>query len=669
MSIASTDASAEWQGFALSARQRACLQAAGYRGPLAVLLQAPQLLPPLPPWSREGPLPRAALVRVRGRIVQVQLGYLPRAGRTVILVCERADQLRFRVRFFRAAYLARRFRVGSWHDFVGRSDARQANLLNHPRWTPCEQGLQTPFPDEAALRLQWDVPAGFSQRSWQALLDACLAQPPADPLGELSTSAWRTALHELHRGSDAERWESARRAVAWREALAMAALLSARRRQAFRPPWPWSDDLHRRILERLPFSLTEGQASALAEIRAGLTAPVADARVLAGDVGSGKTALALAASLAVIAGGGQVVWMVPTAVLAAQHGACVSRCLAGSGTQWAVLTGATPREERARIIAEALAGRLDLLIGTQAVLEPDVQFARLRFVVIDEQQRFGTAQRAALMAKAAPGIADLLLTTATPIPRTLALTVYGDLAITRIAGRPPGQRGATVELRSFAGWSEIGDEIAAASGPCFVVCPRIATRDDGELEPMLSVAEAVRALRRRFPGLVRELTSAVSESEKGEILAQLASGRLRCVVATTVIEVGIDIPVAELVIVLEAQRFGLSSLHQLRGRVGRGERPGRCLLYVRGEARRLAPVLDPAADGLAIAEADLRERGAGELLGLAQHGPWRLRALDLARDLDLLQEAHARVRGGWRAPPALLACYAAGWRTASLAGG
>lgn len=668
MSTASMVARAEWPGAGIGPARAARLRAAGYHGPLDLLLRAPRPLPPPPPWCDAGPWPRGQTLRVRGRVQRVRPGFVPGLGRVLLVDCARSDGLRFRVRFFRAAYLARQFIANEWYDFCGRSDARHDALLNHPSFAHCPQGERSPRPADPPLRLAWDVPEGFSAAAWQALLDACLAAPPPDPLGELDRERWRALLLDLHRPPSAAAWEAARRAVAWREALAIAAQLQARRRTAPRPPWCWDEALHQRILARLPFTLTEGQAAALAEIRAGLTGPLADARLLAGDVGSGKTALALAASLAVIAGRAQVAWLAPTAVLAAQHYRFVARCLADSRVRCALLTGATPRDERRALLAALAEGAMDLVIGTHALLEDEVRFARLGLAVIDEQQRFGTAQRAALVAKAPGGIADLLLTTATPIPRTLALTVYGDLAITRIAGRPPGQRGATVELAPFAGWAALAALVAEAGGPAFVVCPRIAgDGDDGE--GALSVEQAAAALRPALGDGLRVLTGALDEAAKLAALADIAEGRARCLVATTVVEVGIDLPEAELVVVLDAQRFGLASLHQLRGRVGRGQRPGRCLLLTRGDAARLAPLADPGADGLAIAEADLAERGPGELLGLAQHGRWPLLALDLARDLDLLQQAHARLRAGWTPPAALAVCQRRFAEARALAGG
>jgi ATP-dependent DNA helicase RecG len=631
----------------------AALAAAGFAAPQDVLLRAPRPLPPPPAWCDDGPLPRGAPTRVRGRVLQAKTGFLPGRGKLLNVKLERTDGHAFAARFFRAAFLQRRFVPGEWFDIEGRTDGKRADLLNHPSFAHCPQGAQTPRAADTGLRLAWTMPEGFADKAWSQLLDACLARDDlADPLGELGSAAWRAVLHDLHRPPDAAAFEAARRAVAARECLALAWHLRRRRgADVARTPWRWDDGIHARVLARLPFALTPGQEAALAEIRAGLRSGTADARLLAGDVGSGKTALALAASLAVIADGAQAAWLAPTAVLAAQHARFAARCLQDSRVRVGLLTGGTPRDERARLLAEAADGSLHLLIGTHALLEPEVAFARLGLAVIDEQHRFGTAQRAALVAKSPAGTrADLLLATATPIPRTLALTAYGDLAVTRISGRPPGRTAAATTIGPFAGWEALGRVLAAEPGRSFVVCPRIEGDED---EAPLSVDEAAAAARTALGDTsVAVLTGAMREAGKLAALAAFAEGRARCLVATTVVEVGVDVPEATLAVVLDAQRFGLASLHQLRGRVGRGTAPGRCLLLTRGDAARLAP-LTAEPDGLAIAESDLAERGPGELLGLRQHGGFRLLATDLARDLDLLQAAHARVRTGGGMPPGL----------------
>ncbi|MBA2481025.1 MAG: DEAD/DEAH box helicase, partial [Planctomycetes bacterium] len=385
-----------------------------------------------------------------------------------------------------------------------------------------------------------------------------------------------------------------------------------------------------------------------AAISADLRSPAPMCRLLQGDVGSGKTALAFLACLAVVAEGAQAFVLAPTSVLAAQHHAFFAGCLAGSRVRVSLLTGATRAEERAGVLAALAAGDVDILIGTHAVIEEGVHASQLGIAVIDEQHKFGVAQRAALVAKAATGQTyrpDVLLLTATPIPRTLALTAFGDLAVSRIAGRPPGRGAVTTEvarLPTLGGIDSALSSALGADGRAFVVCPR---KEETQEAKAFAAAAVHRHLVACFPGQVALIHGDLSEDDKNRALESFAHGSARILVTTTVVEVGIDVAAATLLLVLDAERFGLAQLHQLRGRIGRGSAPGRCILYHRSEdAPDRLLVLAQSDDGLAIAEADLATRGPGELLGTSQHGAFALRIADLPRDIDLLQDAHESVR-------------------------
>ncbi|MBA3848080.1 MAG: DEAD/DEAH box helicase, partial [Planctomycetes bacterium] len=361
------------------------------------------------------------------------------------------------------------------------------------------------------------------------------------------------------------------------------------------------------------------------------------------------TALALVAALMVIAERAQALFLAPTAVLARQHHAFCARCLAGSRVRIALLTGGTPAGERRTLIDDLAAGRIDLLIGTHALLEEDVRAPALGLAIIDEQHKFGVEQRAALVGKGVPWAhatqPDLLLMTATPIPRTLALTAFGDLAVSRIVGRPPGRGRVTTELRRWATPRDLGrtiDECLEAGGRAFVICP---LREESDKVAAADAATIAAQLTTTLGGRVALLTGALAEVDKMAALDRFQRGEATVLVSTTVVEVGIDVPEATLMAVIDAPRFGLAQLHQLRGRIGRGERAGRCVLYHRtAEDGERLHILATTDDGLAIAEADLAERGPGQLLGTEQHGLPRLRIADLARDLDLLQSAHQRAR-------------------------
>jgi ATP-dependent DNA helicase RecG len=413
--------------------------------------------------------------------------------------------------------------------------------------------------------------------------------------------------------------------------------------------WTWSAEVQRRALARLPFALTPGQQAVAEEIRSDLQATTPMYRLLNGDVGSGKTAVALLAMLAVVADGGQAVLLAPTAVLARQHADFIAGCLAGSRVHTALLTGGSSASERTRILADLASGRAGIAIGTHALLEDQLAFAALGLLVIDEQHKFGVAQRGTLIARAEAAQGwrpDLLVMTATPIPRTLALTAFGDLAVSRIAGRPPGRGMVTTSLAPLAGDGQLDSpvrEALAAGGQVFVICPLKQASDH------LLAADAARihAHLAELVGMeqVALLHGDMPEAAKLAVMGSFASGARRVLVSTTVVEVGIDVPAATLLIVLDAQRFGLAQLHQLRGRVGRGARAGRCLLLHRqDESPERLRVLVEHDDGLAIAEADLATRGPGQLLGTEQHGSLALQVAELPRDLALLQEAHERAR-------------------------
>ncbi len=643
------------------------LAAAGLRTAWDVIHAVPRLLPPPPPMVESGPLEPGALARVRARVLRVRPIFRRGRGMSVEAMLERADGYPLKAMFFNAGWLKRHLLPNEWYLWEGRADEKRAGVLNHPSFTHMASGLATPGPVDERPRVAYRPPAGISERAFEQLVENVLIEHVprlADPLGELAPAAYQLLILSLHHPADAAAHEQAARGLARRELRALAWLLQSRRARQLSEPgraWTWSDDIDRRARARLPFTLTAGQDEALAAIRADMRAPEPMCRLLQGDVGSGKTALALIACLAVIAEGAQALMMAPTAILAEQHHAFFARCLAGSRVRLRLLTAASTAVERSAIIADLAAGRLDVLIGTHALLEDDVRPLALGLVVIDEQHKFGVAQRAALVAHrgpAQPWRPDLLLLTATPIPRTLALTVFGDLAVSRIAGRPPGRGEVTTECQRLEATAQLDAPLRAAlasGGRAFVICP-FKTRaqetsqdtgdDAGDDVARAWTAEAVLAhIAGVFPGEAALVHGDLRDDEKTAAMRAFATGVARILVATTVVEVGIDVPEATLLAVLDAERFGLAQLHQLRGRIGRGPGGGRCILFHRGELpspRLLA--LSASDDGLAIAEADLAARGPGELLGTGQHGAFILRAADLARDLDLLQDAHEAVR-------------------------
>ncbi len=404
--------------------------------------------------------------------------------------------------------------------------------------------------------------------------------------------------------------------------------------------------------ENLPFRLTGAQMRAWDEIRADLERPHPMNRLLEGDVGSGKTVVAWLAAVAVAEAGYQTALMAPTELLAEQHARTLRRLVEGSRSppalRLALLTASLPRRE-AEITRRDLANRrIDLVVGTHALLQENVAFSRLALTIIDEQQRFGVLQRAALAAKGhgerAPHI---LVMTATPIPRTLALTAFGDLDLSIIDELPPGRVAVrTLLLRSGEG-ARVVDllrETTRRGDQVYVVYPLV---EESEKSDLRAASESAERIRRAFPELRVDLVHGrLDAAERNAAMARFERGETQVLVATTVIEVGVDVARAGLMIVEHAERFGLAQLHQLRGRVGRGESPGTCVLVARGASEeseaRLRAMLE-TTDGFAIAEADLRIRGPGEFLGTRQHGRLPdLRIADLVRDarqVSIAQEA------------------------------
>jgi ATP-dependent DNA helicase RecG len=430
----------------------------------------------------------------------------------------------------------------------------------------------------------------------------------------------------------------------------------------------------------LPFQLTGGQLRVLEEIERDLAAPRPMQRLLVGDVGSGKTVIAFAAAAIAAAAGGQTILMAPTEVLVEQHlrtlgGLAAAVRAAGLSLGVARFTSSMPRDERAATLARCRAGEVQLLIGTQALLEAPPVFADLRLAIVDEQHRFGVAQRARLRRTDGPFSVDgaggagprvlphLLVMSATPIPRTLALTLYGDLDASFLREGPPGRQAIETELfsgddRRAAAYQRL--EAAVAEGrQAYVVCPvRAHAAREGAVT---AVARAAELRRQLAPSGVRVglLHGDLDAEEKESRLRAFAAGRIDVLVATTVIELGIDVANAAVMLVEEADRFGLAQLHQLRGRVGRGPFAGACLLCTAaslepgGDAHRRLEQLAATNDGFRIAEADLALRGHGDLFGVRQAGTPRLRFAELADYVDLLELARAEAERIVAGDPAL----------------
>ncbi|HKP89428.1 MAG TPA: ATP-dependent DNA helicase RecG [Thermoleophilaceae bacterium] len=453
------------------------------------------------------------------------------------------------------------------------------------------------------------------------------------------------ALRAVHFPEDEGETEAARRRLAFEELLALKlALLSrkrARREAHTAPVLEANGELVGPWLASLPFELTEDQRRAIEAIDGDLRSGRPMQRLLMGEVGSGKTVVALHAMLRAAENGRQGALMAPTETLAEQHLATLDRLLGGH-LPIALLTGSTPAARRREIMARLESGELRMVVGTHALIEDAVEFRDLAVAVVDEQHRFGVRQRAALEAKGPAGAAPHVLhLTATPIPRTLQLTLYGDLDATALRGLPAGRKpvetfvvsGARARARAY----ERAREEIRAGRQVFVVCPLV--EESEALQSAAATAEAERLARTEFRDHRVELIHGQMPSKrKAEAMRAFAAGQADVLVATSVIEVGIDVPNAAVMLIEAAERYGISQLHQLRGRIGRGEHPGLCVLLGDPGQPRLRALAEER-DGFRLAEIDLALRKGGEVLGTRQHGYQEFRVARLPEDADLLERA------------------------------
>ena len=510
---------------------------------------------------------------------------------------------------------------------------------------------------------QW-VLRGVFDKNLDALLgwagdDEYLAP---DALARLELPSLREALTWLHRPPSLYDAERGRRRLAFDELFFLQLVQAqARRRATELEPGivhGRTNELVRPLHEALPFSLTEAQARALREIYADMQSDRRMNRMLQGDVGSGKTAVAVFAMLLAVEGGRQACLMAPTEILAEQHARGIARLVDPVGVDVALLTGSLGAADRRATLQGIGSGGARLVVGTHALIQEGVAFRDLGLVVIDEQHRFGVKQRMALLERddARP---DVLVMSATPIPRSLAMALYGDLDMSVLDEMPPGRTPVTTTLRRPSHRDAVYDfvrERVAAGEQAYVVYPLV---EESEKVDLLSASTEHERLRSRvFPELrVGLLHGQLPGAEKDAVMRAFAAGELDVLVATTVIEVGIDVPNASVMIIEHAERFGLSQLHQLRGRVGRGAAESHCILIADpGEdASERLKVLRDTTDGFAIARADLRIRGQGDLFGSQQHGKDPvLRFADLMADEDLLAMAQRDARALVSADPELV---------------
>ncbi len=443
----------------------------------------------------------------------------------------------------------------------------------------------------------------------------------------------------------------------------------ARRRSLGAPALPPSRKLITALLKNLAFKLTAAQQRAALEITRDLTQPHPMQRLLQGDVGSGKTIVAAMAALQAIEHGWQVAMMAPTEILAEQHYRKLSVWLAPLDIEVAWLAGSQNKKERDLALARVSGGEAVLVIGTHAIFQEQVQFAALGLVIVDEQHRFGVQQRLMLRQKGKSGRIEAphqLMMSATPIPRTLSMSYFADLDVSVIDELPPGRTPITTKLVSDARREEVLQRVHQAclqGRQAYWVCPLIEESESLQLQTAVDTYEY---MRNAFPDLrVGLLHGRMKPAEKQEVMAQFSRNEIQLLVATTVIEVGVDVPNASLMVIEHAERMGLSQLHQLRGRVGRGAEKSTCLLLYQNPlsetARARLKVIFESNDGFAIAQADLHLRGPGEFLGVRQSGLPMLKIADLERDADLLQAAKTAAEALLREHPAAVELHLQRW--------
>ena len=605
--------------------------------------------------SRIAELAAGQRTTVIARVERITENYIRSARKQMLRILVSDDTGALGILFFHAHFLKRAFRVGEWYAFYGTvSQGRQGLQMVHPQFSSAEER------EEGILPI-YPLTKGITQRdmrSWQKqampLYEKAEEYLPAEVVARCRLTDPASALGSMHFPEDRQKYLEGKFRMIFDELFLLQTGLMAVRAAgtkgegiAFDPaadPAPY--------IRTLPFPLTAAQKRVLEEIKKDLISPKIMNRLVQGDVGSGKTAVAEAAMYMAVRSGYQAVLMAPTEILARQHYDGISAAFEVHGIRTGFLTGSMRGAEKRQVLQDLEDGQIQILIGTHAVIQPDVSFARLGLVITDEQHRFGVDQRIRLREKGMDP--NVLVMTATPIPRTLAAVLYADLDISVIDEMPPGRtpvRTRCLQEKERETAYRHAEQEMAAGRQVYVVTPLIDTSESLEVR---SAQETAEELQQRFDGhsghgayRVALLHGAMKQEEKDRIMEAFASGDIDLLVSTVVIEVGINVPNATVMIIEDAQRFGLAQMHQLRGRVGRGSHPSVCYLVLRGDSEIAASrgaIMESTTNGFVIAEEDLKLRGPGDLFGTRQHGLPALAVADLARHGEVLQKAREEAR-------------------------
>jgi len=572
-------------------------------------------------------------------------------------------------------YLTRLLPVGSTRIVSGKVERFNNEIrINHPDYIAAPDARES----VPAIEPIYGLTAGLPLRTLQKGIAAVLAKAPdlaewIDPglKKQRQWPDWKPALLAAHAPqgeADLSPTTAPRTRLAYDELLAsQLAILLLRAHthrlagRAIKVPGKLRD----RVTKSLPFSLTNSQRQAIAEIAGDMAAPNRMLRLLQGDVGSGKTVVALMAMLDVVEAGSQAALMAPTEILARQHYATLIQLAEPAGVGIALLTGREKGKTREDILLRLASGDIGIVVGTHALFSEDVAFKDLALAVIDEQHRFGVEQRIALSNKG-KGV-DILVMTATPIPRTLMLTAYGDLDSSRLTEKPAGRKPVATRTVPLNRLDDVIDGVKRAldaGAKIYWICPLV---EESEQSDLAAAEERFATLKKLFGDRVGLVHGKLKGAEKDRVMESFAHGPTNLLVATTVIEVGVDVPDATVMVIEHAERFGLAQLHQLRGRIGRGAKPSSCvLLYatpLTETAKARLAILRETEDGFRIADEDLRLRGAGEVLGTRQSGMPEMRLVDLAAHGDLIPVARDDARLALERDPELKSERGAALRT------
>ena len=615
-----------------------------------------------PAIMRTGELYKDANATVVGEVLNLQFNRRSRPPRLDMEI-EDADGI-FKLSWFNAGYIREKIFPGDIIAAWGKvAEYKKKLQLVNPLWQKVED-IDEYLAADGTVRSRYPATAELSSAdilriirvSFDELIELVQEYYPQEYLDQRKLPTRKEAYSWIHLPEDDDAARQARRSLAYDELLQMqlaVALRKSKNRHTL-PAWPLptSDEIDKRIRRLFPFELTEAQDKVIVEIVSDLSQGEPMNRLLQGDVGSGKTVVALYAALLTIANRKQAAIMAPTEILAEQHYNELTKHLSESQVNIALLKGGITGNERKGILSEISSGKIDIVVGTQALLQKDVSFSELGLVVVDEQHKFGVRQREVFRSK---GVAPhYLVMTATPIPRTLAMTVFGDLDVSVIDKLPPGRKPVTTRWvrdeklqEAYRGIRRLVEQGRQA----YFVYPRIEQEQIEVEDPFLDPVQQLKAAvdehqylqNKIFPDLkVGLLHGQMPAEEKKQTMAKFSSGQIDILVSTIVIEVGVNVPNATVMVIEHADRYGLAQLHQLRGRIGRGDEQSYCLLFgsPRSEdSRRRLEIMTETNDGFKIAEADLSIRGPGQFFGTSQHGLPGLKIADLTRDFDLLRMA------------------------------